>query len=65
MTFFTGESYIDSYSEKALKGEEHHVKRQMTNHAQGPQRDLVRMLYENYSTITLDDEVKETLGCEE
>lgn len=62
MTFFTGKSYIDSYSEKALKGEEHHVKRQMTNHAQGPQRDLVRMLYENYSTITLDDEVKETLG---
>jgi len=67
MTFFKGQSYIDSYSEKALEDETHHINRQLINHAQGPQRDLIKMLYENQdkllskTQITLDDKVKESL----
>jgi len=62
MTFFTGVSYIDSYSEKSQQGQEHHIERQKTNHAQAPQRDLLKMLYENLDIITLDKEVEDSLN---
>ena len=61
MTFFTGKSYIDSYSEKTNHDAEHHINRQLANHAQGPQRDMIKLLSDNLNFITMDDEVKECL----
>ena len=62
MTFFTGKSYIDTYSEKANHGAEHHINRQLENHAQGPQMDMVKLLFDNLDFITMDDEVKQSFG---
>lgn len=62
MTFFKGKSlYIDSYSDNHLKDDSYHVDRMQMNHAQGPQRDMIKLLADNLDIITMDQEVKTCL----
>ncbi len=60
-TFFSSE-YIDSYQGRRKEIPSEYQNNMTNNHAQGPQRDMIKLLDENLIFIDLDDEVSECVG---
>jgi len=60
LSFFK-ENYIDSYEGRRPEIPSEYQNNKVNNHAQGPQRDIIKLLSDNLPFITLDSEVEKFL----